>query len=807
MFFTQEDYLKIEKWLKARAVKDSQFPELIDYDQPNPDDYFVILQGNKTNAKVKVTKAFLHIYNRLQNRPILRGSGNYSLITDNKWTTRPNEASGEGSIAIGLGNNKASKYLSVAIGQNNTVDSQFSWGLGSDNNIQSVDGYNKVFGNNNIINRGSRNYIIGDNNNLQYSSYNYVFGLNNHISDSNSSAVIIGSDNYGSDGGSSIYIGKGLKGTTNDGIASVNLGQYNINVPGNNYLFTIGNGKNDNRSNIFAIGYDGNIHIQNIGSKTLQAYLKDLETSKQNKLIAGAGIEISSNNTISCTLDPVIFVVVDTLPLVPEDANINKIHLVKDTTVSGNLYSEYLYVNNTWEKLGDFQPSIDLSDFVDLTSEQTITAEKTFSGGINMNNTRIHKVKIPAMYDDAANKQYVDDTVSLANNAVQTTWSELKSLRDVGKLVPGTQYRITDYTCTTTQSGTKSARHVFDIIVTTDDESTLNEVARAVKHDGDEYFANSDLSAWKIWYCIDNDTNRFAWADTENGKGVIYRMIDEFANDCPYDFKNIQFYRQWNEDKQLWCTIPDGNTGVPCYTFSSNGDSSTAEFTDMSLSISNNVYSNVIKEYINIGKQTLNNICFFGNSCNSNSFENDCYFNSFGTGCDTNTFGCRCNTNSFGYGCSFNAFGNKFEYNAFGNYCLDNSFGNDCSYNSLDDTCFGNSFGNSCVYNSIGESCSYNSFGNGCSYIKFASDSAATTKYAYYQNNHFGDGCEYIVFTGAESVSNASEIHNYNFSQGLQGTANNYLIVEGKRNRAYETKVAKNSSGELKIYCEADLIL
>ena len=382
--------------------------------------------------------------------------------------------------------------------------------------------------------------------------------------------------------------------------------------------------------------------------------------------------------------------------------------------------------------------------------------------------------------------------------SVKITWSELKTLMSNSQLVVGQQYRITDYTCTTTQPATKSAGHVFDIIVTADDESTLNEVARAIQHDGDTYFANCDLNAWKIWYCIDNDTARFTWADSTNGKGVIYRMIDDLNNDIPYDFKNIQFYRQWDDTKQLWCTIPDGNTGVPCYTFSSNGDSSTVEFTDMSLSASNNVYSNVIKEYINIGKQTLNNICLFGNSCYLNSFGSNCYFNSFGTGCDTNTFGCRCNTNSFGYGCSFNTFGNKFEYNSLGNYCLTNSFGNDCSYNSLDDTCFGNSFGNLCVYNSIGESCSYNSFGNGCSYIKFASDSSATTKYAYYQNNHFGDGCEYIVFTGAESVSNASEIHNYNFAQGLQGTANNYLIVEGKRNRAYETYISKSTNGTIK---------
>ena len=41
---------------------------------------------------------------------------------------------------------------------------------------------------------------------------------------------------------------------------------------------------------------------------------------------------------------------------------------------------------------------------------------------------------------------------------------------------------------------------------------------------------------------MDNDTNRFVWAD-DTGRGVIYRMIDEYNNDCPYDFKNIQFKR------------------------------------------------------------------------------------------------------------------------------------------------------------------------------------------------------------------------------------------------------------------------
>ena len=88
----------------------------------------------------------------------------------------------------------------------------------------------------------------------------------------------------------------------------------------------------------------------------------------------------------------------------------------------------------------------------------------------------------------------------------------------------------------------------------------------------------------------------------------------------------------------------------------------------------------------------------------------------------------------------------------------------------------------------------------------FASDSSASTKYNYYQNNNFGDGCQYIVLKGAVDASSSKHLQNYNFSQGVQGTPSNYLNIDGVHNLSYETKVAKNSSGELKIYCEADLI-
>ena len=213
---------------------------------------------------------------------------------------------------------------------------------------------------------------------------------------------------------------------------------------------------------------------------------------------------------------------------------------------------------------------------------------------------------------------WINDTNKKLENITSTTiieitWSDLKAKRDAGELTLGQLYRITDYQCTTTESETRSAGHQFDIIVLALSKNTLSEQAYAALHSGDTYFANNKLSAWKLWYCLDNDTTRFAWADNTNGKGVIYRMIDEFNNDVPYDFKNIQFYRKWNSNKSLWSTISSDNTGVPCYTFSSSGSSSTTSFTDMSLSISNDIYSNVIKEYIVSIKQILNNNCFFGN--------------------------------------------------------------------------------------------------------------------------------------------------------------------------------------------------
>lgn len=390
---------------------------------------------------------------------------------------------------------------------------------------------------------------------------------------------------------------------------------------------------------------------------------------------------------------------------------------------------------------------------------------------------------------------WINDTNEKLENITSTTiieitWSDLKAKRDAGELTLGQLYRITDYQCTTVQPNTMSAGNQFDIIVLALSKNTLSEQAYASLHSGDTYFANNNLSAWKLWYCLDNDTDRFAWADSTNGKGVIYRMIDEFNNDIPYDFKNIQFKHPNNT-----------NSGYN-YTFTNGSVSSI----DYSLSTNYNIYSNKILPYIEGGKQNINRILFIGSNCFGNIFGVNCYNNSFEENCYFNIFGNYCSWNTFRGFFKYNNFGSNCHHNIFKRNCYFNTFGNSCQYNTFEESCGSNTFGNDCEYNTLGNNCLSNTFGNDCWHINFASNSLASTKYKYYLNNNFGDGCRYIVFTGKESASSNARVQNYNFAQGLQGTSDAYLTVDGVRGRTYETKVAKNSAGELKIYCEADLV-
>ena len=115
----------------------------------------------------------------------------------------------------------------------------------------------------------------------------------------------------------------------------------------------------------------------------------------------------------------------------------------------------------------------------------------------------------------------------------EVTWQELKDLRDNGQLTAGHKYRMIDYDTYTSQEGTQSAMHPFDLILTALDNKTLSEECSAIQsaRDVDGYFANSNLGAWRVWYCLDNDTSRFIWAAS---KGIICSPEPGISFSLPY---------------------------------------------------------------------------------------------------------------------------------------------------------------------------------------------------------------------------------------------------------------------------------
>ena len=319
------------------------------------------------------------------------------------------------------------------------------------------------------------------------------------------------------------------------------------------------------------------------------------------------------------------------------------------------------------------------------------------------------------------------------------------------------------------------------------------------------YFKDCNLEAWKLNYCLDNDTTRFSWADSTNGKGVIYWMKDEWNNECPYDFKNIQFKRKLTDGEY-------DTDGVDRFVYTFNAyDLDNETINDASVMVGRDViddgtqycFSNVIKSYVNLYDGDNNKIfklnnnvflnllslndgvyfeCFFntfGNNCYNNTFGNSCTKNTFGNSCSSNTFGEDCNTNIFGNNYSSNIFGNYCYSNTFGNICQSNIFGNNCYSNAFENNCYSNAFGSSCNSNTFGNNCRYNTFENGCEHINVQKN------YAYHIIVENGN--QYINITSTQTTSGSSLLRNITIAQGVNNTNTVKTISHNTVNDTFQT--------------------
>ena len=409
----------------------------------------------------------------------------------------------------------------------------------------------------------------------------------------------------------------------------------------------------------------------------------------------------------------------------------------------------------------------------------------------------------------------------------ETTWADLKALRDGGNLVPGMQYRITDYETVITGSYDLSnigaqgylhnagvpESHPFDVIVVADDESHLNENARAALHEGDTYFANSAIGAWKLKYCLDNDQQTYAWANA-NGKGVIFWMEDEFNNRVGYDFKNIRFLRYALKvaDAQGDYTPPAyGKLAYDAETQPNRYGGMYQLFTALQVYMGAGTYVN---PYLHKYKGTTDAVADYDFAVGANilgtiqfaepdaqylsAFGADWYytFDYYDTGesahVDASLNGlakvpCRENYieleteplvammqgayNVFGLG------GSVWETNSVFTAGLSSDGRNNISGNRLGmhnwmntfgDNCYSNTFGDNCSRNTFGYDCSSNTFGDYCYSNTFGTNDMNNALRGYIRYTELGDRCVYVTVNSLGAGSYFDGLEAGDFVQGLE---------------------------------------
>lgn len=115
----------------------------------------------------------------------------------------------------------------------------------------------------------------------------------------------------------------------------------------------------------------------------IKGYVDGNDSKKMDSFTPGEGLSLEGG-ILKVTLDTTLFKVVESLPAAPAASDANKIFLVRDSSskASGNVYVEYMYVNEAWEEIGRQQVEVDLGPYLkknDLTatvSNSSISIQK-----------------------------------------------------------------------------------------------------------------------------------------------------------------------------------------------------------------------------------------------------------------------------------------------------------------------------------------------------------------------------------------------------------------------------------------------
>ena len=159
-----------------------------------------------------------------------------------------------------------------------------------------------------------------------------------------------------------------------------------------------------------------------------------LNETKQDKLVSGTNIKTINNKSLlgsgNITIDLNVFQAVSELPT--QNINASKVYLVpSDTTGEENIYTEYIYVNDNWEILGQYKSNVDLSGYKTLEGCPTVVMTALQDYKYTANNVTQTQVFTNAFNTNSPNYDTVADKVL---NAATSTTAGVMSAADKTKL-------------------------------------------------------------------------------------------------------------------------------------------------------------------------------------------------------------------------------------------------------------------------------------------------------------------------------------------------------------------------------------
>ena len=327
---------------------------------------------------------------------------------------------------------------------------------------------------------------------------------------------------------------------------------------------------------------------------------------KQDKLTAGNGISISTDNVISLDYTYDLFEIVETLPT--SDIDTNKIYVIKSEEPSdGNEYIEYIYINDKWEIFGKFAVDVDLSGYytkeeideivsgikhelsetytsivyptVEETDGIVFTASKA---GDNLDtivtnlDTNVSTLVTEVLKDEKAiaaaiteikesagfdtNLNYVKDSNATYISAA-TSLSEADSLLD--NAIAGVNSNITNLSTLVDAFGSNKQLKELDLVRVW----TLG----SAKDKGKEYLTEEEIAWFDALKAESKEGYAYVGRGEWNTTGTIYEGIENmfFAGDehDSYIFPSVNVV---NDEGMTFCYYDTVNNDVRCYLIDYN---------------------------------------------------------------------------------------------------------------------------------------------------------------------------------------------------------------------------------------------